>query len=299
MAATFSVDIGTYGFAFLACVVCFNYILAAWLTHGLFRDTFSLRSLTRLQYMRLKQRAGASALEQMLAGSGYPFGVTAWKLQCFRYGICLLWILNSGYDIVRHSGAVSLPFLLLKLWGPAVWLLVTNTKASLVTFLLAKWRDVYDGEKNRELFMVYNMITDELRSNHSHRLNLFSLLSKLKDYTVRIKPALMKGLRRFDEGPHAAMELIAEEIDTKEAKELCKLLADLDTTPAEEIAVLVDAREESYTHMLRENQRRRRRLFGHFAYAIAFSPLLIYLWNALSIAQRYVTDLAKNTNHFG
>jgi hypothetical protein len=185
------------------------------------------------------------------------------------------------------------------MWGPILLLLLTNTKTSLLTYFLSKWKEVDDGEKNRELFMIYSMIADELKGVGRRRLNLHTLLTKLRDYTVRIKPSLNKGLRLFDEGAQAALHVIAEDIGTREAKELCKLLSDLELTPQEDISALVEAREESYTQMLRENRRRRRKFFGNIAYAVAFSPLLIYLWNALNIAQQYVTDLAKSTNHFG
>jgi hypothetical protein len=255
--------------------------------------------MSRLQYVRLKNWLHHPELDRQLERTGYPLGLNALKIQSFRYGLAVLWLLNSFYELSFHWDVQSLPALLLQLWGPVVLLLATNTKASLLTYFLSKWREIDDGEKNRELFMIYSMIADELKGIGRRRLNLHTMLTKLRDYTVRIKPSLNKGLRVFDEGASAALHTIGEDIGTKEAKELCKLLADLEMTPPEDISALVEAREESYTQMLRENRRRRRKFFGSLAYAAAFSPLLIYLWNALNIAQQYVTDLARSTNHFG
>ncbi|UUZ90411.1 hypothetical protein LJK87_31445 [Paenibacillus sp. P25] len=293
-------DVYAAGYSVLAIMICLLYATAAWLVSRLLKKPASVRQMTRLQYMNWKKRLSASALDKELERAGRPFGMNAWKLQLGRYGVFILW-LGDGLAGTLWEGieAAGWPQLVMSLWGPVTWLLLTNTKASLLTPLIHKGKEMHDGEKNRELFMVYSMIADELRGERGRRLNLHSLLTKLKDYTVQIKPALNKGLRAFDEGPHEALRIMAEHIGTREAAELCKLLADLDATPAEEIALLLDAREESFTHMLRENRRRRRRFFGSIAYAIAFSPLLIYLWNALNVAQQYVTDLARSTNHFG
>lgn len=283
----------------LALLICLLYVCAAYLVHRRLRAPVSLKHMTRLQYMQLKRWLHHPELEARLEQTGYPLQLNAWKIQSLRYGIALVWIMNSLYDASFHWGELTWPSLLLRLWGPVVVLLATNTKASLLTYLLSKWKEIDDGEKNRELFMIYSMIADELKGSPKRRLNLHTLLTKLRDYTVRIKPSLNKGLRLFDEGTDLALKTIADDIGTREAKELCKLLADLELTPPEDISALVDTREESYTQMLRENRRRQRKFFGSIAYAAAFSPLLIYLWNTLNIAQQYVTDLARSTNHFG
>jgi hypothetical protein len=283
----------------LGLIVCLLYVLAAYIVHRRLRNPMSVKHMSRLQYMRLRSWLHHPELDRRLERTGYPLGMNARKIQSLRYGLALFWLINSLYDISFHWVMQSLPALLLQLWGPIVLLLATNTKASLLTYFLSKWKEVDDGEKNRELFMIYSMIADELKGIGRRRLNLHTQLTKLRDYTVRIKPSLNKGLRLFDEGASSALHAIAEDVGTKEARELCKLLADLELTPQEDISALVDAREESYTQMLRENRRRRRKFFGSLAYAAAFSPLLIYLWNALNIAQQYVTDLARSTNHFG
>ncbi|MFD0681747.1 MULTISPECIES: hypothetical protein [unclassified Paenibacillus] len=283
----------------LSIFICLLYVWAAYLVHRRLRTPISIKYMSRLQYMRLKSWLNHPELERRLEHTGYPLKLNALKIQSLRYGLASLWLLNSLYDMTVRWETLSVPTLLMYVWGPVVLLLLTNTKASLLTYFLSKWKEVDDGEKNRELFMIYSMIADELKGVGRRRLNLHTLLTKLRDYTVRIKPSLNKGLRLFDEGAQAALHVIAEDIGTREARELCKLLADLELTPPEEISALVAAREESYTQMLRENRRRRRKFFGNIAYAVAFSPLLIYLWNALNIAQQYVMDLAKSTNHFG
>ncbi|UQZ83716.1 hypothetical protein SK3146_02923 [Paenibacillus konkukensis] len=285
--------------ALLGLAVCLIYVYAAYLVHRKLRAPISLKRMTRLQYMRLRAWLHHPELERQLEQTGYPFRMNAWRIQSLRYGTALVWTLNTLYDASFHWDRFTWTSLLLKLWGPVVLLLATNTKASLLTYFLGKWKEIDEGEKNRELFMIYSMIADELKGSGKRKLNLHTLLTKLRDYTVRIKPSLNKGLRMFDDGAHAALQTIAEDIGTREAKELCKLLADLELTPPEDIAAMVDTREESYTQMLRENRRRQRKFFGNLAYAAAFSPLLIYLWNALNIAQQYVTDLARSTNHFG
>ncbi|PZE20689.1 hypothetical protein [Paenibacillus xerothermodurans] len=283
----------------LDVLICLLYIWAAYLVHRQLRSPISIKHMTRLQYLRLKNWLHQPELELKLARTGYPFKLNAWQLQTIRYGVAVLWLMSSLYNLLFYWELLELPTILMQVWGPIVFLLLTNTRASLLTYFLKKYKEIDDGEKNRELFMIYSMIVDELRGVGRRRLNLHTLLTKLRDYTSRIKPSLNRGLRLFDEGAPAALQVIAEDIGTREARELCKLLADLEMTPPEQISALVDAREESYTQMLRENRRRRRKFFGNLAYAVAFSPLLIYLWNALNIAQQYVTDLARNTNQLG
>jgi hypothetical protein len=280
--------------------VCASYGGAALLVH---RRTAADRSnyagITRLKSMSLKRWLAPPHFEAIFEESGYPLKLTAYRYQLVRFGIVALWLVNSALDMWEMGAPLNLPAVLLKVIGPAIFLLLTHRKASVFTYVIGKWKEMYDGEKNRELFMVYNMIADEMKEQGHRKLNLLSMLTKLRDYTMRIKPSINRGLRRFDEGPHAAMMTIAEDIGTREAHELCKLLADLEMTKTDDIAALVTAREESYTNLLRENRRRRRKFFGHIAYAIAFMPLLIYLWNALHMAQQYVTDLARTTSQLG
>ncbi|MFE5323406.1 hypothetical protein ACFQ88_32465 [Paenibacillus sp. NPDC056579] len=283
----------------LGVLICLIYAYAAYLVHRRLRSPVSLQHMTRLQYMQLRRWLHHPELERRLEQTGYPLRLNAWKIQSIRYGTAFVWMVNSLYDAASNWEELDAAGIVLTFWGPVVMLLATNTKASLLTYALSKWKEVDDGEKNRELFMIYSMIADELKSNGRRRLNLHTLLTKLRDYTVRIRPSLNKGLRLFDEGAQTALHVIADDIGTREARELCKLLADLELTPPEDISALVDTREESYTQMLRENRRRQRKFFGSLAYGAAFSPLLIYLWNALNIAQQYVTDLARSTNHFG
>lgn len=285
----------SWSYALLSILICSVYVGAALLLRRRLGIRASVRQMTRLQYMQWKRQAEQSVVERLLRQAGNPLSLTAWRWGVIRWSVCLVWLAHGVFRATALGETRSWSDAALHLSGAAAWLLVTNGKASPFTLALSKWKELHDGEKNRELFMIYSMIVDELKGE-SRRLNLYSLLNKLKEYTLLIKPAINKGLRAFEEGPHEALKVIADEIGTREAQELCKLLADLDTTPAEELASLVDAREESYTHMLRESRRLRRKLYGSLAYAAAFLPLLIYLWNALNIAQQYVTDLAVNTN---
>ncbi|WP_248928318.1 hypothetical protein [Paenibacillus hamazuiensis] len=278
--------------------VCLFYFLAALLVYRSGKKSRPKARWARLQNMSLKKWLVSPRVDAMFEDSGYPLKLSAYRYQLIRYGIAAVWIVNNAIDLWQ-MGEPVIPIILLKAGGPVLFLLLTNTKSSVITYFAGKWKEIYDGEKNRELFMVYNMIVDEMKEQRQRKLNLLSMLTKLRDYTVRIKPAINCGLRRFDEGLQPAMQAMADEIGTKEAHELCKLLADLELTESDDAAALVEAREESYTNLLRENRRRRRKFFGHIAYAIAFMPLLIYLWNALYMAQQYVTDLARTTNQLG
>lgn len=288
-----ALDWYVWSYRLLELLICLFFITAAGMVSKLLKVHLLIKGKTRLQYMEWRRRSERSPLETLLAQAGRPFGLTAWRWQAVRYSVCLLLLLEGS---LRGAAEGGLGPLLVRMSGVLAWLLLTNGRVSLLTFLLRKWKEVHDGEKNRELFMVYSMIADELEAG-GQRLNLYAMLNKLKDYTHLIKPALNKGLRRFDEGPYAALMAAASEIGTREAKELCKLLADLETTRTEELTAMAEAREDSFNHMLRENRRRSRKLFGSIAYGAAFAPLLVYLWNTLHIAQQYVADLARTTNH--
>lgn len=235
-----------------------------------------------------------SELEKRFEDAGNPLGLTAVKFQIYRYSIFLIWLFltvlnvynNPTLDQFRTVYQLGSPFLFL--------LFISSTRRrSILSRFLRRAEQIHNSKKNQEVFLLYAMISDEMRESKGLAKNLETLLSELKDYTPLIRPSINKGLRMFRLGTSYALGVIGESIGTDEAKEVCKILGDLEKADFSNINESIAAREDTYTASLRENLLKRRSAFGNIAYAIVFAPVGIYMFNCINIIMQYMKMITK------
>jgi len=257
----------------------------------------SSNSGKQLRRRMVEQLLVKEELNKQFEKAGHPLKLTAFRYQIIRYGLITYWAASNVFDIVTTFDTLSLVNLLYYVASPFLLLIMTNTVSSPVTYILERSQETHAGEKNRELFSIYNMISDEYAEDPNHTLNLRAMLTKLREYTDLIRPAVNEGLKRFDEGPDVALRVMAEAIGTKEAREVCSFIGDLEALDPDKIAESVRAREDAYYSLLRENKARRRKLLGHVAYGLVFSPFLFYMWDLFSLTSAYMNLLNTNMNN--
>lgn len=236
-------------------------------------------------------------MNQLFRDAGYPMGVSLIKYQYFRYisvvTIVLLVI------VVNLVGGFSMKGFIMGISG-SVFLFIAShpEKVFPIGFVLTNITILRTANKNRELFMLYSMVADEIQTSKAEARNMYNLLLSLREYFDLIKPALDLALANWRKDSHEAFDILAKEIGTPEASQFVKLLQDIGQSDADKALQLIQDRQTTFMNAQRENKRRRLKVYGYMGYAVAFLPLVCYGLNALTLTQmetNYLTDLS---NHY-
>lgn len=288
-------------------IVFFLYIIAGLLFYNLFQQPKpdnakkeKNRLLNKIKEQRgwMNELLVNNELEEKFKEAGIYGKLNPFIFQTWRYGILLLlalWIFSlvamqwNELQPPQIMMMVSLVFV--------VYLLSSPGKYMFVSMLLGQMKEMNQAEKNRELFMLYNMIAENSRQSKGYKLNLMTVLEEYKEYTTRIQPAINKGMRYYQsKGIQYVLDVIAKEIGTKEADEICKIIADLEDIDPDSADKSIDSREDTYLNALRENKRRRRKLFGSLGYVITYLPMFLYLFNCLNLLWLETSNLTEHSN---
>ncbi|MGG3471561.1 hypothetical protein ABES02_29355 [Neobacillus pocheonensis] len=280
----------------------FLYIYAAFLLRKIFHmDQFPSKEslLQRLKYQNLKIKDFfiTEELEKQFIVAGSPFGLNAKKFQTIRYVIFLL-AFGVGIYRIYTNPELDMVSKLLGLAIPVIFLLVVTNpkKKSMKSFF-----KFYQGQKeyfnNQELFLLYSMITDELKESKDQTVNILDLLRKLRQYTPRIRPSINKGLRQPKIGINAVMDIIGRDIGTEEAIEVCKIIAGLNSVDQQNLHELIANRENSYVATLRGNRQKGRMRTSAIVNTLVFIPLIIYMLDILYVVMQMIAAMGSNLNN--
>lgn len=235
-----------------------------------------------------------SKLQQQFKAAGNPLGLTGMTYQYIRFGLLLLYFMVSlpkfltAPDLKSLFGLIAGAGFLFMLSMPGEYLPITR--------LLMSIKDYNIAEKNRELFMVYSLISDEIIAAKNQRMNLLSLLEEMREYTTLIRPAIDRALLNWSKGTNHALQIMAIEIGTPEADELTKILADLEEYDTDKAIELLGDRQETFIGAQKENKRRKLKTLAQYGYVVAFVPMIIYGWNMMGLVTMEVKLITDFTN---
>jgi hypothetical protein len=277
------------------------YIYAAFLLRQIFDmrppDKESLLRRIKYQNLKIKELFIPEELEKQFVIAGFPLGLNAKKFQILRY---VIFACAFGYGIYRNMTNPELE-MMSKLMGLAVpiilLLVITNPQKRSMKFVFKLYQDRNEYLKNQELFMLYSMVTDELKESKDQTVNILDLLRKLRQYTPRIRSSINKGLRQPKLGINAVMDIVGKDIGTEEAIEVCKIIAGLNHVEQQNLHELIANRESSYIATLRGNRQKRRIRLGTFVNIIVFIPLFIYMLDILFVVMQMITTMGSNLNN--
>lgn len=277
------------------------YVFAAFLFRNIFdirpQDKESLLRRIKYQNLKIKDLFITEELEKQFVIAGFPLGLTAPKFQILRY---VIFVCAFGYGIYRIVTIPELEMMsqLLGLAVPIIFLLViTSPEKRSMKFVFKLYQDRNEYLKNQDLFMLYSMVTDELKESKDQTVNILDLLRKLRQYTPRIRSSINKGLRQPKLGVNTVMDIIGKDIGTEEAIDICKIIAGLNHVDQQNLHELIANRENAYISTLRGNRQRRRIRLGTFVNIIVFIPLFIYMLDILFVVMQMISSMSSNLNN--
>jgi hypothetical protein len=277
------------------------YMYAAFLLRKIYNmrlpDKESLLQRIKYQNLKIKELFITEELEKQFVIAGSPLGLNARKFQISRY---VIFICSFGYGIYRIFTNPDLEMMpkLLGIAIPVILLqVVTNPKQRSMKFVFKLYQDRNEYFKNQELFMLYSMITDELKESKDQTVNILDLLRKLRQYTPRIRSSINKGLRQPRLGINAVMDIVGRDIGTEEAIEVCKIIAGLNHVEQKNLHELIANRESSYVSSLRGNRQKRRIKIGTIVNIIVFIPLFIYMLDILFVVMQMISQMGSSLNN--
>lgn len=233
-------------------------------------------------------------LQKQFRDAGNPLGLTGLTYQYIRFGVLLLYL---AYSLPNFLTNLDFKSLFATLTGAGFLYFISMPGDYLpITRILISVKNYNTAEKNRELFMLYSLIADEVVSAKDDRMNLLSLLKDMREYTILIRPAIDRALLNWNKGASTALQIMAIEIGTSEADELTKILADLEECDSNKAIQLLSDRQETFIAAQKENKRRKMKTLAQYGYIVAFLPLIVYGWNMLNLVMMEVDLLSDFTN---
>jgi len=237
--------------------------------------------------MKMSKQAGKSTAEHFLKQAGYPLGMNGAKYYIFYAS---LMIVLMAYYIVGPFIAGSYISTWRMLFIVAVYLIfLPSFRYSLFRYMLNALVSYKQAKRNSEVFMLYDLIINELESMEVSRINTYNLIRNLKPYFEHINHSLTQLLSRWtdDGGPSEALDKFGEEIGTKEAKALASTLKTLDDNDRTTVLRGLKGMNDMFVRSQIENYRRRRKVITdvgslpiritHFLILLNFIAVVVYM----------------------
>lgn len=213
---------------------------------------------------RVIESVNQSSLEDRLRIAGYPLGINAFKYYIF-FTIVILFLLGNYIFVpliitgtYKLFGALIVTgvFIALQPWHPL-----------LVGYLLKRVTDFKQTKRNAEVFMLYDLLMNELDMMEHTRINAYNVLRNIQPYFETISTPFNKLLTGWssDEGPSKALDTFSKELGTKEARTLVSVLKTLDEVERSTALQSLRGMNDMFARNQIENYRRRRKVTTDFA----------------------------------
>jgi hypothetical protein len=228
----------------------------------------SERIQTRLRMKRsfekgresIKESASKSSAENWLKRAGNPLGMSS-----FTYHVIFIVaavILLGNYVLVPFLMTGQFNMVAFGLIFIAFLFFLPSMPYSLFVFIMKRLVDFQQAKKNAEVFMLYDLLINELQMMKVSRINSYNLVKDLLPYFSTIQPLLAKMLTEWSSniGPDQALENLATRLNTKEGKSLVAVLKSLDRVDRNTAINSLKGMQEMFTRAQIENNRRKRKV---------------------------------------
>ncbi|QHA38776.1 hypothetical protein D5E69_23095 (plasmid) [Rossellomorea marisflavi] len=233
---------------------------------GLSNSTERLQTRLRMRSTLNKGRAlvqesaSKSAAEDWLKKAGNPLGLTSLTYHIiFIVGAVILlgnyvfipFIMTGEFSIIAFA-VIFIGFLFF----------LPSMPYSLFVFFMKRLVDFQQAKKNAEVFMLYDLLINELQMMKVSRINSYNLIKDLLPYFSTIQPFLAKTLTEWSSniGPDAALENLGKKLGTREGRSLVSVLKSLDRVDRVTAITSLKGMQEMFTRAQIENNRRKRKV---------------------------------------
>ncbi|RHW36089.1 hypothetical protein D1B31_17870 [Neobacillus notoginsengisoli] len=204
-----------------------------------------------------------SKAEEWLKKAHYPLGLNGIRYYLLFGGLIafltayyvVLPILIKGHPTKLTMMASFLIFLLAALATP-------SNPFSIFVYFMKRVIEFHQAKKNAEVFMLYDLLINEIEMMTNSRINTYSLLRSIKPYFIVLDKPLTILLTSWssDEGPEIALEKFGTELNSKESQTLIGVLKNLDDLGRETALGQLRGMHNMFVKSQIENYRRKRKI---------------------------------------
>ncbi|WP_066412853.1 hypothetical protein [Sutcliffiella cohnii] len=231
--------------------------------------------------------AEKTGAESLLKEAGYPLGLNGVKYYIFFITFISFLVIYYIVFPLLSGNSVSI-WTTIIIIGIYVFFL-PDFPFSLFRYIIKRIVEYNQSKKNSEIFMLYDLIINEIEMMENTRINSYNLLRNLKSYFNVINGSITRLLSQWtdDEGPEKALDNFAEDLGTKEAKSLISVLKKLDENDRETALTSLKGMNNMFVRSQIENYRRRRKVttdlssipikVTHFLILLNFMVVVVYM----------------------
>ncbi|MDC3424305.1 hypothetical protein NC797_07255 [Aquibacillus sp. 3ASR75-11] len=245
---------------------------------------------------KLAQSASRSGTEEWMKKANYPLGLNAFKYQLIFYAFILFLLINYLVLPALYGGEI-------KTWTLigiiiAFVLLLPSNPYSLFVYVMKRVIDYKEAKKNAEVFMLYDLLINELESMTNSRINTYNILRNIKPFFDVISGSFAILLTSWssDEGPEVALDKFAKDIGTQEAKSLVSVMKNLDEVNIETALKSLKGMNDMFVRSQIENYRRRRKVTTDLASIPIKTTHFLIILDFLVVIIVMVSYLMDNSN---
>lgn len=247
---------------------------------------------------KLVESSKASKAENLLRSAQYPLGLTGIRYYLLMWGFIVFLLINYVVIPFLLNGPgqnVAIAFMVIAL--VTIFLLPSNPY-SIFVLIINRVIEYNNAKKQAEIFMLYDLLINEIEMMTVTRINTYSVLRNIKPYFVVLAKPMTMLLSSWssDEGPIIALEKFEKELGSKEAKALISVMKNLDDVDRETALNHLRGMHSMFIRTQIENYRRKMKLttdlFGvpikttHFLIILNFVMLVVTMVSVVMSSSR-------------
>ncbi|WP_430357121.1 hypothetical protein [Terribacillus saccharophilus] len=288
-----------YGFETILALTT-GYLVYSGLTTNTERLQTRLRikqSLNNSKEQLVKTAKGTKA-EEWFKITNYPLGLNSTRY--FVIYFTIIGLLLANYILLPIlTGRLVSNWAFLGIFALAL-LFLPSFPYSLFIYTMKRIVEYRTAKKNAEIFMLYDLITNELRMMNNTRTNAYNMLRNLRVYFDVISEPYNRLLTNWtnDEGPQIALNRFADEIGTKEARALANIISKMDEIEIDTALNSLSGLNDMFIKSQIENYRRRKKVTNELSsIPIKITHFLIIL-NFVAVVIVMVMEILKQNQGF-
>lgn len=263
------------------------------IVHRIRMDWYSTLKQAELARKKTTRLLYDERVERAFKNAGYPL-----KINSIRWNAIRLLIVSAYLLLVLLVALLKEPFYWRFIWlAIPLYFLLDAREHFPLNWLLENFQAEQIRKKNRECFLFYSMIQNELMSSDTP-LNMYAILNRLMPYFDLIRPAIAKAMLKWKEGPDVALDAFAQEVGTEEAQDLADILKGIDFYNPKEAVEVLKSRYETFLTIRHEHYRRKIRKQGTAGFSINLLPALMILLDCIFVLYLQIQDLLRVLNNF-
>lgn len=258
------------------------------------QNRLRIRQSVQQGRVRLIESASKSKTEDWLKQADYPLGLNGLTYNIIFFSLIALLIVN--YLIVPFfiTGELSLWALM----GVLGFFIAFNPNfKTLFYYVMKRVIDYRQAKKSAEVFMLYDLIINDLEMMNVSRINTYNMLKDLRPSFSVIDSSLTRLLTAWsnDQGPQEALHRFAKEIGTKEAEALIPIIKSLDDVDRHTALESLKGMRTMFVNSQIENYRRRKKITKDLSSIPINSTHFIIILNFLALIVVMVTEILQST----